>query len=59
MGVDDVEGVAVPDVVAVVVVVVVDPPGDFGACDPWKSTQDSVRIVSRPELTVNELELTV
>ena len=56
VGVDDVDEVAVPDVV---VVVVVDPPGDFGACGPWKSSHDSVRIVLRPELTVSALELTV
>ena len=56
VGVDDVDEVAVPDVV---VVVVVDPPGDFGACDPWKSSHGSVRIVLRPELTVSALELTV
>lgn len=59
VGVADV--VAVPDVVVpdVVVLVEVDPPGDFGACEPWKSSHDSVRIVVRPELTVSELGLTV
>ena len=53
-------GVVVDEVAAPeVVVVVVEPPGDFGACDPWKSSHDSVRIVVRPELTVSPLELTV
>ena len=59
VGADDVDEVAVPDVVVVVVVVLVDPPGAFGACGPWKSSHDSVRIVFRPELTVSALELTV
>ncbi len=65
VGVDDVDEVAVPDVVAVAVVGVVDvvdvvdPPGAFGVGDPWKSSHDSVRIVFPPELTVSELELTV
>ncbi len=56
IGADDVDEVAVPEVV---VVAVVDPPGDFGACDPWKSSHDSVRMAVRPELTVSPLELIV
>jgi hypothetical protein len=32
---------------------------DFEVGEPWKSVHDSVRIVSWPELTVSELELTV
>ena len=55
VGADEVEGVAVLDVV----VVEVDPLGDFGACEVWKSSHDSVRIVFRPELTVSALESTV
>jgi hypothetical protein len=54
VGVVEVVGVADPDVVGVV-----GSPGAFGACEPWKSTQDSLRMVSLPELTVSELGLTV